>query len=233
VEFAVNAAEALKAAVELQPLAIVVDTDLPPKGAQRLIDDLNGEPRVRDIPVVLTVKNDEEQLGLSMGQVDFLRKPINRQQLLQVMAKFDLLADRRRASKMPTSVLVIDDDPRNTRLVQAMLKPFSIEVLSSHEGAAGIKLARTRKPDLIVLDLMMPEVDGFEVVTTLRDDPATAQIPILIYSAKNITAADRQRLQGNIQAIIRKGELSKEQFLEMVYRRGERRRRTSAEEAAA
>jgi CheY-like chemotaxis protein len=233
VEFAANAAEALKAAVELQPLAIVVDTDLPPKGAQRLIDDLSGEPRVRDIPVVLTVKNDEEQLGLSMGQVDFLRKPINRQQLLQVMAKFDLLADRRRASKMPTSVLVIDDDPRNTRLVQAMLKPFSIEVLSSHEGAAGIKLARTRKPDLIVLDLMMPEVDGFEVVTTLRDDPATAQIPILIYSAKNITAADRQRLQGNIQAIIRKGELSKEQFLEMVYRRGERRRRTSAEEAAA
>ena len=233
VEFAADAAEALKTAVELQPLAIVVDTDLPPKGAQRLIDDLSGEPRVRDIPVVLTVKNDEEQLGLSMGQVDFLRKPINRQQLLQVMAKFDLLADRRRASKMPTSVLVIDDDPRNTRLVQAMLKPFSIEVLSSHEGAAGIKLARTRKPDLIILDLMMPEVDGFEVVSTLRDDPATAQIPILIYSAKNITAADRQRLQGNIQAIIRKGELSKEQFLEMVYRRGERRRRTSAEEAAA
>jgi CheY-like chemotaxis protein len=233
VEFAGDSAAALKMAVELQPLAIVIDADLPPKGAQSLVDDLFGEPRARDIPVVLTVKNDGDQLGLSMAQYDLLRKPINRQQVLQVMAKYDLLADRRRANKMPTSVLVIDDDPRNTRLVQAMLKPFSIEVLSAHEGAAGIKLARTRRPDLIILDLMMPEVDGFEVISALRSDAATAQTPILIYTAKNLTSADRQRLQGGIQAIIRKGELSKEQFLELVYRRGERRRRPPAEEAAA
>ena len=233
VEFAADAAEGLKRAVELQPLAIVVDTDLPPKGAQKLVDDLSGEPRARDIPVVLTAKNDEEQLGVSMGQVDFLKKPLNRQQVLQVMAKYDLLADRRRAQKMPTSVLVIDDDPRNTRLVQAMLKPFSIEVLSTNDGAAGIKLARTRKPDLIILDLMMPEVDGFEVVSAIRADPATAEIPILIYTAKNITVADRQRLQSSIQAIIRKGDLSKEQFLDLIYRRGERRRRPPADEAAA
>ena len=233
VEFAADAAEGLKRAVELQPLAIVIDTDLPPKGAQKLVDDLSGEPRARDIPVVLTAKNDEEQLGVSMGQVDFLKKPLNRQQVLQVMTKYDLLADRRRAQKMPTSVLVIDDDPRNTRLVQAMLKPFSIDVLSTNDGAAGIKLARTRKPDLIILDLMMPEVDGFEVVSAIRADAATAEIPILIYTAKNITLADRQRLQSSIQAIIRKGDLSKEQFLDLIYRRGERRRRPRADEAAA
>jgi CheY-like chemotaxis protein len=172
-------------------------------------------------------------LGVSMGQLDFLRKPINRQQVLQVMAKFDLLAERRRAQKMPTSVLVIDDDPRNTRLVQAMLKPFSIEVLATNDGAAGIKLARTRKPDLIILDLMMPEVDGFEVVSTLRSDSATAEIPILIYTAKRLTVADRQRLQSSIQAIIRKGEFSKQQFLDLIYRRGERRRSPRSEEAAA
>ena len=233
VEFAADAAEGLKRAVELQPLAIVVDTDLPPKGAQALVDDLSGEPRARDIPVVLTAKNDEEQLGVSMGQVDFLKKPLNRQQVLQAMTKYDLLADRRRAQKMPTSVLVIDDDPRNTRLVQAMLKPFSIDVLSTNDGAAGIKLARTRKPDLIILDLMMPEVDGFEVVSAIRADAATAEIPILIYTAKNITLADRQRLQSSIQAIIRKGDLTKEQFLDLIYRRGERRRRPQADEAAA
>jgi len=233
VEFADTSAQALKTAVDLQPLAIVIDADLPPKGAQALVDDLFGEPRARDIPVVLTIKNDEEQIGLSMAQYDLLKKPINRQQVLQVMAKYDLLADRRRANKMPTSVLVIDDDPRNTRLVQAMLKPFSIEVLSAHDGTAGVKLALSRKPDLIILDLMMPEVDGFAVLSELRGDPATAQTPILIYTAKNLTKADRERLQGNIQAIIRKGELSKEQFLEIVYRRGERRRRQQADEAAA
>jgi CheY-like chemotaxis protein len=233
VEFAADGDAALTAAIQLQPLAVVIDTELPPKGAQALVADLLHEARTRDLPVVLTVKNDEEQLGLSMGQYDFLRKPISRQQVLQVMAKYDLLAERRRASKMPTSVLVIDDDPKNTRLVQAMLRPYNIEVLLAHDGVAGIKLARARRPDLIILDLMMPDVDGFEVVTTLRAESATAQTPILIYTAKNITAADRQRLQGSIQSIIRKGDFSKEQFLELVYRRGERRQARGQADVAA
>jgi CheY-like chemotaxis protein len=221
-------------AVQLQPLAVMIDTDLPPKGAQGLIDELIFEPRTKDIPVVLTVKNDEQPAGVSLGQYDFLRKPINRQQVLQVMAKYDLLAERRRASKMPTSVLVIDDDPKNTRLVQAMLKPYNIEVLLAHDATSGIKLAKARKPDLVILDLMMPEVDGFAVVSELRSDPATEGTPILIYTAKNISPADRQLLQGNIQAIVRKGDFSKERFLEIVYRRGERRQpRQAAEDQAA
>ena len=233
VEFAGDLATALKMALQQQPLAIMIDIDLPPKGAQGLIDELLFEPRTKDIPVVLTVKNDDEPAGVSLGQYDFLRKPINRQQVLQVMAKYDLLAERRRASKMPTSVLVIDDDPKNTRLVQAMLKPYNIEVLVANDGTSGIKLAKARKPDLIILDLMMPEVDGFAVVSALRSDPATERTPILIYTAKNISAADRELLQGNIQSIVRKGDFSKEQFLELVYRRGERRQpRAAAEEAA-
>lgn len=233
VELAVDTDEALRTAVRVQPLAIMVDPELPPKGGQGLVDELHSEARTRDIPVVLTVRNDAEPLGLSMGQYDFLRKPINKQQLLSMMVKYELLADRRRANKMPTSVLVVDDDHRNTRLVEAMLKPYNINVLLARDGATGIKLALERKPDLIILDLMMPELDGFEVVSALRQESATAQIPILIYTAKNITRADRQRLQGGIQAIIRKGELSKDQFLELIYRRGERRRRQPAAEAAA
>ena len=233
IEFATDVAAAVKIAAQLQPLAVMVDTALSDNRAQRLTDELLREPRTRDIPVVLTVANDEEPLGPSMSQYDVLKKPINRQPLLQVMTKYDLLAERRRVSKMPTSVLVIDDDPKNTRLVQAMLKPFNVDVMVANDGTAGIKLARTRRPDLVILDLMMPEVDGFAVVSEMRADPATAQTPILIYTAKNITPADRQLLQGNIQAIVRKGELSKERFLELVYRRGERRQSPPAAEMAA
>ncbi len=233
IEFATDIDAAVKSAVQLQPLAVMIDTALPDNRAQRLTDELLREPRTRDIPVVLTVANDDEPLGLSMGQYDFLKKPISKQQVLQVMTKYDLLAERRRVSKMPTSVLVIDDDPKNTRLVQAMLKPFNVDVMVANDGTSGIKLARTRRPDLVILDLMMPEVDGFAVVSEMRADPATAQTPILIYTAKNITPADRQLLQGNIQAIVRKGELSKERFLELVYRRGERRQSPPAAEMAA
>lgn len=233
VEFAKDADEAVAMAVRLQPLAIMVDAELSPKGGEALVDLIAGEPRARDIPVVVTGRNDQEPLGLMSGRYDFLTKPINRQQMLQMMVKFELLADRRRATKMPASVLVIDDDARNTRLVKAMLKPHNINVLEADGGPAGIKLAVKHKPDLIVLDLMMPDVDGFQVVAALRKDPATNQIPILIYTAKNITAEDRRQLRDSIQSIVRKGELSKEQFLELIYKRGERRNRPAEKEKAA
>lgn len=233
VEFAGDTGEALKAAARLQPLAIMVDAALPPNGAMGLVDKLLREPRTRDIPVALTVRDNAEELGLNIGHYDFLTKPIGQEQLLQMMVKYDLLGERRRANKMPASVLVIDDDRRNTRLVEAMLKPFKIEVLVADGGAAGIKVALERKPDLVILDLMMPDVDGFEVVSALRNDTSTSQIPILIYTAKKITSEDRRRLQGGIQSIIRKGEFSKEEFLELVYRRGERRNRPQAAETAA
>jgi CheY-like chemotaxis protein len=233
VEFASDTAEALKAASRLQPLAIMVDAALPPDGAMGLVDKLLREPRTRDIPVALTVRDNEQELGLNIGHYDFLTKPIAKEQLLQMMVKYDLLGERRRANKMPALVLVVDDDRRNTRLVEAMLKPFKITVLVADGGAAGIKMALERKPDLVILDLMMPDVDGFEVVSALRNDSSTSHIPVLIYTAKKITSEDRRRLQGGIQSIIGKGEFSNQEFLELVYRRGERRNRPAAEETAA
>jgi CheY-like chemotaxis protein len=233
VEFANGTEDAIEMAIRLQPLAIMIDTALPPDGAPELIDKLLRDPRTHDIPVLLTVRDEAEQLGLNIGRHDFLSKPIDRQQVLQMMVKYDLMADRRRANKMPATVLVVDDDSRNTRLVEAMLKPFKIEVLVASGGATGIKLALERKPDLVILDLMMPDVDGFNVVSALRKDSGTSQIPILIYTAKNVTSADRLRLQGNIQSIVRKGEFNQEQFLELVYKRGERRTRGTITERAA
>src|SRR5205085_818675 len=109
---------------------------------------------------------------------------------------------RKAVQLQPLAILIVDDDPQNIRLVKAMLKPFNIEVMVADGGKAGLELALKKKPDLIILDLMMPDVDGFEVVTKLREDPGASQIPILIYTAKNITSEDRDRLQGNIQSII-------------------------------
>jgi CheY-like chemotaxis protein len=214
--FAASSQEALKKAVQAQPLAILIDAALPPNGGSGLIYDLRRESKTRDIPVVLTSKVNKESLGFDIGHSDFLTKPIDRQQLLQMMVKYDLLADGKRSKKTPSSILVVDDDPQNVRLLKAMLKPFNMEVLVADGGKSGIEQALKKKPDLIILDLMMPEVDGFEVVSALRGNPDTAEIPILIYTAKNITSEDRERLQGNIQSIIQKGDFGKERFLEMI-----------------
>ena len=203
-------------AVQLQPLAVLIDTQLPPNGGSGLVYDLRRESKTKDIPIVLTSKVNKESLPFDIGQADFLTKPIDRQQLLQMMVKFDLLADGKRGKKTPSSILIVDDDPQNIRLVKAMLKPFNMEVIVADGGKAGLELALKKKPDLIILDLMMPDVDGFEVVSKLREDPAGSQIPILIYTAKNITSEDRERLQGNIQTIIQKGDFGKDRFLEMI-----------------
>lgn len=216
VVIAASAQEALRKAVQLQPLAVLIDTQLPPNGGSGLVYDLRRESKTKDIPIVLTSKVNKESLPFDIGQADFLTKPIDRQQLLQMMVKFDLLADGKRGKKTPSSILVVDDDPQNIRLIKAMLKPFNMEVMVADGGKAGLEIAMKKKPDLIILDLMMPDVDGFEVVSKLREDPAAAQIPILIYTAKNITSEDRERLQGNIQTIIQKGDFGKDRFLEMI-----------------
>src|SRR5207244_6147825 len=117
------------------------------------------------------------------------------------MVKFDLLADGKRGKKTPSSILIVDDDPQNIRLVKAMLKPFNMEIMVADGGKAGLELAMKKKPDMIILDLMMPDVDGFEVVSKLREDPASSQIPILIYTAKNIPSKDQHALPGNSQTI--------------------------------
>jgi len=216
VVIAASAQEALRKAVQLQPLAVLIDTQLPPNGGSGLVYDLRRESKTKDIPIVLTSKINKESLPFDIGQADFLTKPIDRQQLLQMMVKFDLLADGKRGKKTPSSILIVDDDPQNIRLVKAMLKPFNMEIMVADGGKAGLEIAMKKKPDLIILDLMMPDVDGFEVVSKLREDPASAQIPILIYTAKNITSEDRERLQGNIQTIIQKGDFGKDRFLEMI-----------------
>jgi CheY-like chemotaxis protein len=216
VVIAASAQEALRKAVQLQPLAVLIDTQLPPNGGSGLVYDLRRESKTKDIPIVLTSKINKESLPFDIGQADFLTKPIDRQQLLQMMVKFDLLADGKRGKKTPSSILIVDDDPQNIRLVKAMLKPFNMEVIVADGGKAGLELALKKKPDMIILDLMMPDVDGFEVVSKLREDPAASQIPILIYTAKNITSEDRERLQGNIQSIIQKGDFGKDRFLEMI-----------------
>jgi CheY-like chemotaxis protein len=216
VVIAASAQEALRKAVQLQPLAVLIDTQLPPNGGSGLVYDLRRESKTKDIPIVLTSKVNKESLAFDIGQADFLTKPIDRQQLLQMMVKFDLLADGKRGKKTPSSILIVDDDPQNIRLIKAMLKPFNIEVMVADGGKAGVEIALKKKPDLIILDLMMPEVDGFDVVSRLKEDPAASQIPILIYTAKNITSEDRERLQGNIQSIIQKGDFGKDRFLEMI-----------------
>ncbi|HSO93895.1 MAG TPA: response regulator, partial [Candidatus Dormibacteraeota bacterium] len=198
VAYASTRQEAVEQASALSPVVILADATLQLGGVAALIADLQRDPRTADIPVVVTTPNAAQPLGVELGQVDVLSKPIDRQQLLQMMINQDLQADARRAQKLPARVLVIDDDPLSLRLLTAVLKPLKIEVTTAGGGKAGLELAKQTDPQLIICDLTMPDLDGFGVIAALRADPQTSAVPILVYTGKTITPEDQQRLQGLI-----------------------------------
>jgi CheY-like chemotaxis protein len=220
-----NGPRALEKASHLQPLAILIDAQLPPSGAPALVRELRKDPRTRDIPLVLLSAPNGPPLAIAECEV--LSKPIDRQQLVQLMVRFDLMADSKRARKMPANVLVIDDDPQAVTLLKAILKPFNVRVTSVDNARSGIEQALRNKPDLVVLDLVMPGTDGFEVVSALRRDKEMSRVPILVHTAKPLTAEDRQRLDGKVESIVDKAEFQPERFLELLLKRGERRKRAA------
>jgi CheY-like chemotaxis protein len=216
---------ALEKAGQLQPLAILIDAQLPPSGGGALIRELRKDPRTREIPMVLL--NAPDAPPLAIAQVDVLTKPIDRQELVQLMVRYDLMADTKRAKKMPANVLVVDDDPQALSLVRAILRPFNVRVSTVETGKGGIEQALRNKPDLLIVDLMLPDVSGFEVVEAVRRDREMSRVPILVHTAKTLTADDRQRLQGKVESIVEKAEFQPERFLELLLKRGERRKRAA------
>jgi CheY-like chemotaxis protein len=220
-----NGPRALEKASQLQPLAILIDAQLPVSGAPALIKELRKDPRTRDIPLVVMAAADAPPVAVADGEV--LAKPIDRQQLVQLMVRFDLMADGKRAKKMPANVLVIDDDLQAISLVKAVLKPFNVRVSAVDSARTGIEQALRNKPDLVILDLVMPGVDGFEVIAALRRDKDIGRIPILVHTAKVLTAEDRQKLDGKVESIVEKAEFQPERFLELLLKRGERRKRAA------
>jgi CheY-like chemotaxis protein len=220
-----NGPRALEKASHLQPLAILIDGQLPPSGAPALVRELRKDPRTREIPLVLLVAPDAPAVAVADSEV--LVKPIDRQQLVQLMVRFDLMADGKLAKKMPANLLVIDDDPQAVSLVKAILKPYNVRVSAVDNARAGIEQALRNKPDLVILDLVMPGVDGFEVIAALRRDKDMSRVPILVHTAKTLTPEDRQRLEGKVESIVEKAEFQPERFLELLLKRGERRKRAA------
>jgi CheY-like chemotaxis protein len=220
-----NGPRVLEKASHMQPLAILIDAQLPPSGAQPILRELRKDPRTRDIPLVVLAA--PEASPPAVGEGEILTKPIDRQQLVQLMVRFDLMADTKRAKKMPANVLVIDDDPQAVSLVKAILKPYNVRVSAVDNARAGIEQALRNKPDLVILDLVIPGVDGFEVVAALRRDKEMSRVPILVHTAKTLTAEDRQRLEGTVETIVEKAEFQPERFLELLLKRGERRKRAA------
>jgi signal transduction histidine kinase/CheY-like chemotaxis protein len=214
VEVAWDGEEGLAKACQLEPALITLDLLLPKVDGWDLLVRLKGEPTTRQIPVVIVSFVEQRGRGFALGAADYLVKPVSREELVNALQRVGL----KRRPREAVTILAIDDDPMALELVDAILSGEGFRVLKAYGGEEGFVAAHRETPALIILDLLMPEVDGFAVVERLRADPATAAIPIVILTSKHLTADEKARLNGGIACLARKGEFSRAVFVELIER---------------
>jgi len=198
-----NGEEALEMVRVAPPAAIILDIVLPGIDGWEVLKHLKGEPRLRAIPVIIVTLLETRELGLTLGADDYFVKPVEGRLLSERLRQ---LTDPCRAAG--AKVLVIDDDPASHEILDAELAPRGYHLLHATSGDEGLALAREHHPDLLILDLVMNAMDGFEVASALRQDPETAGLPIIALTAKELTREERGRLNGNIEAYLRKASTS-------------------------
>ncbi len=212
---AVSAEDALKLSEQFVPELITLDIRLPGMDGWEFLQRMKAIPRWAQVPVVVvSVEGDGRMVGYAMGVSLVLQKPLSMDDLKRGLEHLGMA----RNTPRHTTVLVIDDDAQSVERVAEPLNHLGCVVLRAYGGSEGISLARRFNPDLIVLDLEMPEVSGFEVVDALKGDPASARIPIMVVTGRDLTLRDRQRLSGGLFELVNKTEFDQGRFLGEVQR---------------
>ncbi len=202
--------DVLEVVRRVRPDVITLDVMMPHKDGWVILQELKTDPETRSIPVIVCSIIDERGRGFSLGAAEYLVKPFTEEELLEAIQRVD-------GRPGPLKVLVIDDSEADRQLIRRVLERLGgYQVLEASGGSEGTALARQERPDLVILDLMMPEMDGFMVVEALKGDPATRSIPIIVLTAKSLTEEDRQRLNGRIEALLQKVGVDPEALLAEV-----------------
>jgi signal transduction histidine kinase/DNA-binding response OmpR family regulator len=183
-----------------RPAAILLDVLLPDIDGWEVLRQLKADSALADIPVIVATVMDERELGLALGAVDYLVKPIDQAALLRAVRR-SIPA----AADATARVLAVDDDPATLDFVQATLRGARIEVVAMTNPREAIDRARRSAFDLVLCDLLMPDLDGFEVVQALKADARTANIPIVLCTAVDLSESDKARLNGQVAGVVAKG----------------------------
>jgi signal transduction histidine kinase/DNA-binding response OmpR family regulator len=204
--------EALHLAREMHPIAVTLDLVLPGLDGWDVLKSLKSDAATRDIPVVIISRVDERDLGVALGAQDYFVKPVDRDRLL------DRVRQLTGSIQSKARLLLIDDDTSLHELLDEELTALGFTIESAFTGETGFAAAKENAPDVIILDLMMPGMSGFEVAGLLKDDPSTARIPILVLTSKEISADDRRDLQSKVSAYVQKGGSARDHLVAEIRR---------------
>ncbi len=191
----------IAAARSAAPMAIVLDVLLPGIDGWEVLRRLKADASLRDIPVVVVTVIDERNVAMNLGAVDYFLKPVRPEELLTRLRQYTFTT---KVKQRRVKVLAIDDDPTARDLVVEALRPVGFDVSAAASGREGLAMAMDDPPELVICDLIMPDVDGFEVVDQLRAHPATREATILILTGHELSTVDRQRLNGKVADVLGK-----------------------------
>jgi CheY-like chemotaxis protein len=212
---AATAEAALLVALQQSLSLITLDIMLPSMDGWEFLSRLQQMPDLRRIPVVIISIVADSDKGFALGAAAVLQKPLSRQELYESLVDLGLFPVSPGGA---LKILIVDDDPKAVDLIAVRVQNLATSVLRAHGGREAIDTARSELPDLIVLDLMMPDVSGFDVAEALKLRPDTARIPILVLTAKRIVPEDRSRLSGYVTTIMEKTAFDSERFMAEVRR---------------
>jgi CheY-like chemotaxis protein len=199
--------EARQALKQVRPMAVVLDILLGEENGWDFLVEVKRDKATRDIPVlVCTIIDDQREQGMVLGAVDYCVKPIERQWLLNKLKTLDPVE----------KVLIIDDEEIARYTFKKLLEGTRYTVIEAADGPEGLRKAREEGPQVIFLDLIMPEISGFEVLDELKSDPATRNIPVVIYTGKDLEEEERRRLMEGAVAVLSKATTSREEAIAQI-----------------
>ena len=208
---AAGGVEGIKLAKELQPTAITLDVMMPDLDGWSVLAALRQNPELADIPVIMVSIVDDKRRGISLGAAGYLTKPIDRERLHRLVRRFQ-------APARATRVLMVEDDASQRERMLGWLERPQWIVREAANGREALDLLREEKPDVILLDLMMPEMDGFEVVAALQGNKDWRDIPVIVITSLDLTAKDRERLNSGVKSVLVKENFRPEDLVEHIRR---------------
>jgi signal transduction histidine kinase/DNA-binding response OmpR family regulator len=188
---------------QIRPDAVILDILLPDVDGWEILQRLKSEIATRSIPVMVVSVLDDRQLGLALGAVDYFVKPVSKELLLEGLGRLTFTTKVRTRT---VTALVIDPDPAALGRYRQLLEPDGFKVIGAHDGATGRRRAIDDRPDLILLDALLPDIDGFELASSLHQDPATSAIPVWVTTPRELEPETRARLNGNVQGVFARGD---------------------------
>jgi adenylate cyclase len=213
--FSVTAAagglEGLKLARDLRPIAITLDVMMPDLDGWSVLAALRQDPELAEIPVIMVTILDEQRRAASLGAAGYLTKPIDRERLRGLMGRF-------RTSAQSPRVLLVEDDADQRERVRGWLEGQQWSVQEAANGGEALARLQRGKPDVILLDLMMPEMDGFAVVAALQKEPNWRDIPVIVITARDLDGKDRERLNSGVQTVLVKETFRPAELVERIRR---------------